>query len=91
MRSPLYDTGAAVDACSERIRSIADGFYSTRDPHEPSRRVRADGVDILADLAGDSMGPDGAEGGSSAQVDRVQRVFCCYRPRANQPPVAPVR
>ena len=53
----VYSTGATSDHCTEHIRTSADHFYSTRDPDDLAQRVRADGVDILVDLAGHTMGP----------------------------------
>jgi predicted O-linked N-acetylglucosamine transferase (SPINDLY family) len=53
----VYATGAKSDHCTEQVRAGAGNFYSTRDPDSLAERVRADGIDILVDLAGHTMGP----------------------------------
>ena len=51
-----YSTGVKSDEWTETLRSRADGFASIRDPEILAERVRADGIDILIDLAGHTMG-----------------------------------
>ncbi len=53
----VYSTGERRDAFTHRIETAAQHFHATRDPEELAGRVRADGIDILVDLAGHTMGP----------------------------------
>ena len=53
----IYSTGEHRDAFTHRIQAAAQHFYATRDPEALAARVRGDGIDILVDLAGHTMGP----------------------------------
>lgn len=52
----VYSAGARSDHCTEQIRTISDDFACTPDPDSLAERVCADGIDILVDLSGHTMG-----------------------------------
>ena len=52
-----YAAGTKSDPWTERIRQSTEHFRSIRDPEALAAQVRQDGIDILIDLAGHSMGP----------------------------------
>jgi protein O-GlcNAc transferase len=53
----VYSIGAKEDNITEYIRNNVENFVPTRVPDvELAERVRADGIDILVDLAGHTMG-----------------------------------
>ena len=52
----VYATGGKADHCTEQVQALSDRFVSIQDPDGLAKRVRADGVDILVDLSGHTMG-----------------------------------
>ena len=53
----VFSIGAEVDSITDSIRESVDNFVSTRVPDvELTERIRADGIDILVDLAGHTTG-----------------------------------
>jgi protein O-GlcNAc transferase len=51
-----YSTSSKNDEWTGHIRASVTGFQSMRDPQELATRVRQDGIDILVDLSGHTMG-----------------------------------
>jgi protein O-GlcNAc transferase len=53
----VYATGGKADHRTEQVQALSDRFLSIQDADGLAERVRADGVDILIDLSGHTMGP----------------------------------
>lgn len=54
----VYAVGPNSDHISDAVRGMVENYASIRGPYgELAERVRADGIDILVDLAGHTMGP----------------------------------
>jgi len=54
----VYAVGEKSDQLSEHVRGLVENYTAIRGYREVAERVRRDGIDILVDLAGHTMGPE---------------------------------
>lgn len=54
----VYAVGSNFDEMTEHFRRNVENFIPVQGADKIAQRVRADGIDILVDLAGHTMGPD---------------------------------
>jgi predicted O-linked N-acetylglucosamine transferase (SPINDLY family) len=54
----VYSVGTKLDAMTEQLRGTVENYVSIQGLYaDLAERIRADGIDILVDLAGHTMGP----------------------------------